>query len=651
TTIDGQVVPLAVACLQSLATHLDPENIFAITKKGFDYFIERFGRPYPFEKYDQVFVPEYNIGAMENVGCVTVVERHLFQSKPTDADYESRANTLLHELSHMWFGDLVTMRWWDDLWLKESFATYCAFRCIADITDWPSWTDFANSEKAWGLRQDELPSTHPIVADIRDLEDVSVNFDGITYAKGGAVLKQLVAWVGSDEFFAGSKLYFDTYEWGSTTLADLLGALEKTSGRDLSAWSREWLQTTGPNTLRPSFTLDDQGRYASFEVLQTAAPEHPTLRSHRIAIGLYALVDGSLTRTSQVLLDVVGGVTAVPELVGVAQPDLVLLNDDDLTYAKIRFDERSTATLRTHIGAFDDSLPRALCWSATWDMVRNAELPAREFIALAFGGIDSETAIGVVEGLLQSVLVSLNRYVDPETRDAEITAAARVARARLDAAEPGSDTQLAWARFFLRLATTERDVDTLVGLLDGSAPIDGLEVDFDLRWAAVAQLATVGRFDAADIEAELERDRTTTAVGFAAGALAARPSASAKAQAWSAAADPELTKATLDAIAGFRRAGGLGLGFGQSAQAELLRPYVDRYFEALAGVWATRPFEKARSFIDGFYPRHIVEPATIEATDTYLATAKPVPALRRLLLEGRDEIVRALAARELDARP
>ncbi len=303
TTVDGTVIPMAVACRQSLATHLDADNVLSITKKGFDYFINAFGHPYPFEKYDQVFVPEYNIGAMENVGCVTVNDRHVFDSKPTDADVQARANTLVHELAHMWFGDLVTMRWWDDLWLKESFATYVAYRCLADVTDWPSWTDFV-SQKMWGLRQDELPSTHPIVADIRDLHDVSVNFDGITYAKGAAVLKQLVAWVGSDEFFAGSKLYFDTYAWGNTTLVDLLDTLEKTSGRDLTAWAAEWLQTSGPNTLTPSFTLDADGRYASFDVAQTAAPDYPTLRSHRISIGLYSLSDGGLVRTSQVALDV-----------------------------------------------------------------------------------------------------------------------------------------------------------------------------------------------------------------------------------------------------------------------------------------------------------------------------------------------------------
>ncbi|HEY2791236.1 MAG TPA: ERAP1-like C-terminal domain-containing protein, partial [Micromonosporaceae bacterium] len=413
---------------------------------------------------------------------------------------------------------------------------------------------------------------------------------------------------------------------------------------------REWLQTTGPNTLRPSFTVDGDGRFTSFDVMQTASPEHPTLRSHRIGVGLYSLVNGSLTRTSQVQLDIVGASTPVPALVGVEQPDLVLVNDDDLTYAKIRFDERSTATLREHIGAFDDSLPRALCWTATWDMVRNAEMPARDFIALVFAGIDSETAIGVVGGLLRSVQVSLSRYVDPAVREAETANAARQARTHLAAAEPGSDAQLTWARSFIQLATDESDLDTLVGLLDGSSPMAGLDVDFDLRWAIIARLASTGRFEAAEIEAELDRDRTTTAVSFAAGALAARPTAEAKAEAWTAAGDPDLAKAALDAIAGIRQGGALGLGFSRAAQADLVRPYIDRYFATIAEIWTARPFETARSFIDGFYPRHLIEPATIEATDAYLAAEQPPPALRRLLLENRDEVVRAVAAQQLDAR-
>jgi aminopeptidase N len=649
TTVDGTVIPMSVACRRSVAPHLDPERIIDITKKGFDYYIEKFRRPYPFAKYDQVFVPEYNIGAMENVGCVTFTERYVFDSRPTEADIARRANTVLHELAHMWFGDLVTMRWWDDLWLKESFATYVAYRCLADVTDTPSWTEFV-AEKMWGLRQDELPSTHPIVADIRDLHDVSVNFDGITYAKGAAVLKQLVAWVGSDEFFAGTKLYFDTHEWGNTTLVDLLGALEKTSGRDLTAWSREWLQTSGPNTLTPSFTLDADGRYASFEIRQTAAPEHPTLRSHRISIGLYDITGAALIRTAQITLDVVGAVTTVEAMIGVTQPDLLLVNDDDLTFAKIRFDDRSMATLRTHIGAFTDSLPRALCWATTWDMVRNAELAASDYIAVTLAGIGAEAEITVLDDLLGRLVIAAVRFAAPDRSAAARASIVTAARNQLATSAPGSDHQLAWARVLLRLAASDADLAMLAGLLDGSASIDGLVIDFNLRWTIIGTLAAAGRIGAGEIEELLAADRTTAATAYAFGALAARPAADAKAEAWATATgQADLTKATLDAIVGNRGAGRAGLGFGQPGQDDLLAPYVDRYFEVLGRIWSDRTVEFAQSFIDGFYPRWLASPELIDRTDAYLREAAPEPAVRRMLLEARDDVMRTLDARDLDA--
>ena len=651
TTPGGQVIPMTVGCRASVAGHLDADRVLDITKKGFDYYIERFGRPYPFAKYDQVFVPEYNLGAMENVGCVTINERFIFRSRATAASYQSRAEVILHELAHMWFGDLVTMRWWDDLWLKESFATYVSVRCLAEVSDWPVWTEFAGSDKADALRQDQLPSTHPIVADITDLQDVGVNFDGITYAKGAAVLKQLVAWVGPDEFFAGARNYFEAHEWGNTTLADLLGALEKTSGRDLAAWSRQWLESAGPNTLRPRFALDADGRLTGFEVLQSASPAHPTLRSHRLAVGLYSLTGAALVRTSQVRLDVSGPVTAVPQLTGTARPDLILLNDDDLSYARIRFDDASLATLRGHIGDFADSLPRALCWTAAWDMVRNAELPASEYLELVLSGIGGETSIGLVEVLHGTLLTAVGRFVAPARQQAAQASVAAAARSHLLAAAAGSDLQLAWARLFTMVAACAEDVELIRAIHQGTRLIDGLTVDFELRWALAAALVRAGQLDAAGIEAEVAKDRTTMAVQYAAGALAARPTAAAKAGAWATVTGPASPpKQTLDAICGGRRSPA-GLGFAHAAQAGLLRPYVGKYFDALPGIWSGRTQEYALSFVRGCYPRLVIDPETVRATDEFLSCAAPVPALRRLLLEGRDDVIRALAARELDEQP
>jgi aminopeptidase N len=643
TSRAGQVVPMAVACRRTLGEYLDADEVFAVTKQGFDYFLEKFDRPYPFAKYDQLFVPEYNAGAMENAGCVTIVEDLVFRSKVTDAAYAQRAETILHELAHMWFGDLVTMRWWDDLWLNESFATYASVRCEAEATRWrDAWTTFANIEKTWALRQDQLPSTHPIVADIRDLEDVEVNFDGITYAKGASVLKQLVEYVGADEFFAGVREYFTRHAWGNSTLADLLGALEESSGRDLTTWSARWLETAGPNTLRPELTVDETGRFSSFAVLQEAPDEHPTLRPHRIAIGLYALIDGALVRQHRVELDIDGPRTEVPDLVGVAQPDLVLLNDDDLTYARVRLDERSLATVVEHIGDFAEPLPRTLCWVAAWDMLRNAEMAARDYVQLVLSGIDNETDPGVVQTLQRQARTAIELYADPEWAPKGRALLADAAYERLKAAAPGSDTQLMWTRCLAGAAGSDEHLAVLAGLLDGTTTFEGLTIDIDLRWTLLTGLVIGGKAGAAEIEAERQRDATATGAQHAASALAAQPTAAAKEAAWSAVVDSdELPNATLAATIG-------GFGAVPPEQRDLLRPFVARYFAALNDVWANRTNEIAQRIVIGLYPRLLVEQETLDATDEFLSKGEPTAALRRLLLESRDGVERCLRGQRFD---
>ncbi len=461
-------IPLGIMCRQSLARYLDPDEIFEVTRQGFDFYHAAFGIKYPFGKYDQLFVPEFKEGAMENAGAVTLLEDYVFRSRVTDFSREARGETILHEMAHMWFGDLVTMRWWDDLWLNESFATWAGTLAQAEATRWTqSWTTFAQAYKAWAYRQDQLPSTHPIAADIPDIAAVEVNFDGITYAKGASVLKQLVAYVGRENFLAGVRRYFAAHSWGNATLADLLSALEAVSGRDLAAWSREWLETAGVNTLRPSYTVDAEGRFTSFEVLQEAAESHPVLRSHRIAIGLYDRTDGGLTRRAIVEIDVSGAVTAVPALVGAARPDLVLVNDDDLTYAKIRLDEHSLATLITSIGSFTSSLPAALCWAAAWDMCRDAEMAARDYVRLVLGGVDSVRDISVVQTLLRQAGQAVRRLTDPAWRASGLGLMASSLRSLLLSAPAGSDHQLAYARAFTSVATSPSDLELISGLLSG----------------------------------------------------------------------------------------------------------------------------------------------------------------------------------------
>ena len=396
----------------------------------------------------------------------------------------------------MWFGDLVTMRWWDDLWLNESFATWAGTLAQAEATRWTSaWTTFAQLYKAWAYRQDQLPSTHPIAADIGDIEAVEVNFDGITYAKGAAVLKQLVAYVGRENFLDGVRKYFAAHAWGNATLADLLAALEETSGRDLTAWSAEWLQTAGVNTLRPSYTLDAEGRFAEFAVEQQAPATHPVLRSHRIAIGLYDRTSGAdagLVRRLRVETDAAGPRTMVPELAGQARPDLVLVNDDDLTYAKIRLDDHSLRTLVASIGEFTDSLPAALCWSAAWDMCRDAEMAARDYVRLVLSGVASVADISVVQTLLRQAGQAVHRFADPGWRPNGMELMARALRGLLGQAAPGSDHQLAYVRAFAGVATDGDDLALLAALLDGSVTLDGLTVDTELRWALLRRLVSRG---------------------------------------------------------------------------------------------------------------------------------------------------------------
>ncbi|MCG0288353.1 aminopeptidase N [Streptomyces sp. PSAA01] len=648
---DGRSVPLGIYCRPSLAEYLDSDAIFEVTRQGFEWFEEKFDYAYPFAKYDQLFVPEFNAGAMENAGAVTIRDQYVFRSKVTDAAYEARAETILHELAHMWFGDLVTMEWWNDLWLNESFATYTSVACQAHApgSRWPhAWTSFANSMKTWAYRQDQLPSTHPIMAEINDLDDVLVNFDGITYAKGASVLKQLVAYVGMDEFFSGVQAYFKRHAYKNTRLSDLLGALEETSGRDLKTWSKKWLETAGINVLRPEIETDATGTVTSFAVRQEApalppgAKGEPTLRPHRIAIGLYNLnATGKLIRSERIELDVDGELTQVEQLVGAKRSAVILLNDDDLTYAKVRLDPDSLAVVTEHLGDFAESLPRALCWASAWDMVRDGELATRDYLSLVLSGIAKESDIGVVQSLHRQVKLALDLYAAPAWRETGLAKWTEATLDHLRAAAPGSDHQLAWARAFTATARTDAQLDLVSGLLEGTETIEGLAIDTELRWALLERLAATGRADEAAIAAELERDKTSAGERHAATARAARPTPQAKAEAWASIVESDkLPNAVQEAVIG---------GFVQTDQRELLAPYTEKYFAVVKDTWNSRSHEMAQQIVVGLYPALQVSQSTLDATDAWLASAEPTAALRRLMTESRAGIERALRAQAADA--
>ncbi|QHG84150.1 aminopeptidase N [Rhodococcus rhodochrous] len=651
-TDEHGTIPLRIFCRASLAEYMDADRLFTETKQGFGFYHANFGIPYAFGKYDQLFVPEFNAGAMENAGAVTFLEDYVFRSKVTRYSYERRAETVLHEMAHMWFGDLVTMRWWDDLWLNESFATFASVLCQASATEYTNaWTTFANVEKSWAYRQDQLPSTHPIAADIPDLAAVEVNFDGITYAKGASVLKQLVAYVGQEPFLAGLREYFRDHAYGNATFDDLLAALEKASGRDLSDWGAQWLKTTGLNILRPDFEVDDQGRFTRFAVVQEGAqPGAGEFRVHRLAIGVYD-DDGSgkLVRTHRVEIDVDAAErTEVPDLVGVPRGAFVLVNDDDLTYCSVRLDEESLATVIDRVGAIAESLPRTLVWSAAWEMTRQAEMKARDFVALVQRGIAAETEVGVVQRLLMQAHTALESYADPSW--AAEQGRADFANRLLELAresEAGSDHQLAFVNALTTAYLSPWHTEVLEELL-GADPatvgLPGLTVDTDLRWRIVQALAAAGEVDAEGVEspfidAEAERDPTAAGARQAAAARAARPQEAVKEQVWQTVVhDDSVPNITARAVIG---------GFAPAGQGELLEPYVARYFAEVPGVWERRSSEVAQTVVIGLYPSWSISEQSVAAADEFLAGDHP-PALRRLVVEGRAGVVRSLKARAFD---
>jgi aminopeptidase N len=635
-------ISLGVFCRASMARYLDPDDLFLITKQGFDFFHEQFGVRYPLPKYDQLWVPDFNAGAMENFGCVTHAEAHyIFRSQVTDFEYEQRANTILHELAHMWFGDLVTMRWWNDLWLNESFAEWASHWCNSKATRFTdAWTTFLSVRKSWGYRQDQLSSTHPVYCEMPDLEAVEVNFDGITYAKGAGVIKQLVAYVGIDSFITGLRAYFDKHAWGNATFDDLLTELESASGRELRKFAAQWLETAQVNTLRPVVSLSADGTYESVVVQQEAPADYPTLRTHRIGVGLYDLQGDRLVRRDLLELDVSGERTEIPALTGVRAADVLLLNDDDLSYTKLRLDERSLATVVNHIAGIDSSLSRALVWNAAWDMLRDAEMAARDYVTLVCAGLPRETDINLTTWTVRQAASAVGQYADPQWQPTGWAKLAELSRSALAEAEPGSGWQLTWARSFISAARTPEEQAELRGWLAGDGVPESLVVDTELRWNLIQALASLGAATIEEIEDELATDRTASGEREAAIARALIPTAENKAAVW----------AELTGEAGVPNWLNRSLlsGFQSTKQVALTAPYAAKFFEIVGDVWARSDSEPAQEFVMLGYPVYQISEETIALTDAWLSRDGHPASLRRLVAEGRDGVVRALRARAKD---
>ena len=647
---DGRTVPLGVYCRKSLVEHMDSAEILDLTKRGFAYYEDLFATPYAFTKYDQIFVPEFNAGAMENAGCVTHRDDYIFRSRPVEARVERRAVTILHELAHMWCGDMVTMTWWNDLWLNESFAEYTSILATAEITRWDqAWTTFQTLEKGWAYNQDQLSSTHPVAAEINDLHDVEVNFDGITYAKGASVLAALVGYVGRENFFAGIQRYLSAHAYSNAELGDLLRELEAVSGRDLSSWTRLWLQEAGVTTLRLEVVTDADGVITQAAVRQEIPADSPaSLRPHRVAIGSYSPTgrgaDTHLERTDRIELDVDGELTQVPELVGAKRADVLVLNDDDLTYAKVRLDEESLSHGLTHIEAFAESLPRSIVLASAWDMVRDGELAASHFLKAALQALDVEEHSSVIQGLLGRITTCLSAFLPPAVRRdlAPGTADRLLELAR--AAQAGSDKQLQLIRAVAAHAVTGEQLDVVAGFLEGTSALEGLDVDQDLRWDLLTGLVAAGRFGEERIHAEEARDRTTTGRERAAEARAAIPTPEAKEATWRALVDdasmPNETQVrVLRGLTSVER------------RPDLLVPFVSEYVEAIDSLWSSRTFHMAENLLTGLWSCATVgldgaDPAA--ALEGWLESHAQAPAaLRRIVRENLDDtrrVARAQAA-------
>jgi aminopeptidase N len=616
-------IELGVWCRQSLAPHLEAEELFEVTAQCFDSYHRTFGIRYPFgDTYDQLWVPEFNHGAMENAGAVTFAEDLLFRSRVTDGERRTRAMVIAHEMAHMWFGNLVTMRWWDDLWLNESFAELMGFHTTEEATRFDGgWTAFCTGRKAWGYSADQMPTTHPISGPVTDNRSALLNFDGISYAKGASTLRQLMVLVGPDTFFEGVRRYLTRHAFGNTTLADFLAAIEDASGRDLSGWADAWLRTPGVSTLRTEGAA----------VLQEAPPAYPTLRQHRIGIGRYDRKAGELLLRDRLDVEITGATTAIPELSDPA--DLVLLNDGDWTFAKIRFDDASLRTVSAALRDLADPLARALCWAGLWDATRDAELPSRSFVEAVIRGASSESDPEVLATLLAQARTAAGLWAADEVLLARL---ASECFEQLTSASAGSDVQLSWAKAWVSAC---HDIPALRGLLDGPGRPTGLAVDTELRWHVVRRLAALGSLTVDEIGAELAGDSTAAGERHADFARAARPDPAAKEQAWET--------STQDASLSNHQTEARAAGFWQREQLEVCRPYVARYFDEIRGVWESRGPQVSRSLAMSLFPGVVVEHAVLDRTQAFLADDSLPAGLRRVVLERGDDLRRALAARAL----
>ena len=632
-------VDLGFFCRRSLVEHVDEDELFEVTKQGLDFYAAFFDYPYPFGKYDQIFVPEFNAGAMENVAAVTHSERLVFRDPPTENQRLGRAETLLHEMAHMWFGNLVTMRWWNDLWLNESFATYMAYLALVEATRFKTgWQAFNSGMKGWAYRQDQLVTTHPIAGEIADTDQTFLNFDGITYGKGAAVIKQLVASMGIDGFREGMRIYFRRHEYGNTTLSEFLDALGEGVGRDLHEWARVWLETPSLNTLAARWESDGD-RVSAMTLVQSAPEDYPTLRPHHAEIALVRDRGDGAAEIVAIPASIDGETAEVPEAVGRPAPSLVFPNHNDHAFVKIALDEISLDYVREHLERIDDPLLRQLIWQALWNMVRDQQLKSTEYIDLAAAKAARETDHELIETILATLTASIARYVPEEQKIPSAHRISELAWEALNAVDDG-DLRIMWARTLIGLAITPGDIERTGQLADGTLTVEGLTIDQDMRWSIAASYVAYGLDGAQQrVAAERERDPSDRGQRALLRCETSAPDAATKQAAWDRFEGDHYGSLHLTASA--------MSGFHWSAQRDLLEPYTERYFERLPEIFRERENEFASSYYGALWPGYRVERSLLERSERLLdEIGDELPLLRRSLRESNDDLLRAMRCRE-----
>jgi aminopeptidase N len=630
--------PLGIWTRRSLAAFIDPDEIFEVTKQGLDFYADLFDHPFPFAKYDQVFVPEFNSGAMENVGAVTFSENYVFRDPPTDTQRLMRAETVLHELAHMWFGDLATMRWWDDLWLNESFATYVSNLALVEATRFDgAWRSFHADMKRWGYQADARSTTHPISGVVSDTDATFYNFDGITYGKGAAVIKQLVAEIGRDAFRAGLRTYFRRHAWGNATLADFLAALEDGAGRPLRDWSQRWLETASLNTIEAAWTTLD-GRVERLQLTQEAPEEHPTLRPHALELALVRARGEGPAEIDVVAARLEGAETWIEAAAGRPAPDLVFPNHGDHGYARVLLDPVSLAAVPQVLAQIADPLLRQLLWGTLWEMVRSARHSSLAFLELVRARLPGERDDQILLAALDASRGALARYVPEEQR---LNEARRFVAAALDALEglAEGDLRTLWLRAAIGAAAEPADVAAVARVVDQEPGRPRVRVDSEMRWGVASLAVAHGLAGAGErVTAERAADPTDRGERETIHAEVGAPDAAVKAAAWD--------RIHGEGYGSFHLTQAAMRGFNHAHQTAILAPYVDRFFEALPGVAAERDHPFLRAYVTALFPAWRPDPALVERARAMAEEqGTELPSLRRLLLEAADDMERAIVCR------